>query len=339
MRVVTMGEMMIRFMPANNERFEQAVTYNAYYGGDESIVATTICRLGVPVEFVTKLPENIFGDIAKRKLMEQGVETSHIARGGKRLGLNFYENGASIRPSQVIYDRENSAFAEADISDFDFDDIFSNACWFHTSGITPALSDNCTKIVLSAYKKAKEKGITTSIDLNYRRKLWSKEKAQACMKKIMPYIDVLIGNEEDIEIMLGLEAEGTNVESGILNVDGYKVVFKKLMEIYNLKMVATTLRESYSASDNGWSVLVYDGKKFCHSKKYELHLVDRGGGGASFSAGLIFACVNNYGIEKTTEFAAAVSALKQTIVGDFNLITYDEAISLMNGNTTGRVQR
>jgi len=217
-KIVTLGEMMIRFMPANNERFEQAVTYNAYYGGDESIVATTICRLGAPVEYITKLPKNIFGDIAKRKLMEHGVETSHIVRGGKRLGLNFYENGASIRPSQVIYDRENSAMAEANISDFNFDDIFSNACWFHSSGITPALSDSCAEIVLTAYKKAKAKGITTSIDLNYRRKLWSKEKAQACMKKIMPYIDVLIGNEEDIEIMLGLKAEGTNVASGILDI-------------------------------------------------------------------------------------------------------------------------
>lgn len=207
------------------------------------------------------------------------------------------------------------------------------------SGISAALSDNCSDIVLTAYKTAKSLGLTTSIDLNYRRKLWTPEKARRCMAEIMPYIDVLIGNEEDIEIMLGMKPAGSNVEAGILDIDGYKEVFIMLRKKYGFKFIASTLRESISASDNGWSVLLYDGNEFFRSREYKLHLIDRGGGGASFSAGLIYSLLHELPIAEAGEFSAAVSALKQTIIGDFNLITLNEAKKLAAGNISGRVQR
>lgn len=337
--VATMGEMMIRFMPPNNNTIEQARSFDIFYGGDESIVATSLSRFGLNSRYITKLPNNVLGDTAISVLRSQNVDISYIARGGSRLGLNFYESGASMRPSKVLYDRENSAIADADPEDFDFDEIFKDADWFHISGITPALSDKTARLAEIAMQTAKRNNLTVSCDLNYRRKLWSPEKAREVMTKLMKYVDVCIGNEEDAEIMLGFKPEGTDVFKGELNIQGYKEMFSRLVETFGFKYVASTLRESKSASDNGWSALVYDGKEFCQGKYYDIHLVDRGGGGASFSAGLIYGLLTGKNLRDATEFATATSALKQTIVGDFNFATLADVNNLVAGDGSGRVQR
>lgn len=339
MRVVTMGEMMIRFMPKGNLRFEQADSFEVHYGGDESIVAVSLARFGLDSRYVTKLPLNPLGEICLQKLRAQNVDTSYIVRGGERLGLNFYEAGAAMRPSNVVYDRKHSAISEAKPEEFDFDAIFSDADWFHVAGITPAISDSAAEVVQAATKAAKAHGVTVSVDLNYRSKLWTPEKAQSIMRPLMEYVDVCIGNEEDAEKVLGFKPDNTDVNSAKLDIAGYENMFRRLKEAFGFKFIATTLRESYSASDNGWSALLYDGEKFYQTRKYNIHLVDRGGGGASFAAGLIYSLLNNYDIEQAGEFAAAASALKQTILGDFNLSSLTEVESLMNGDTSGRVRR
>lgn len=339
MRVVTLGEMMLRLMPKGNLRFEQATEFDAYYGGDESIVAVSLARFGIDSRYVTKLPNNPLGQIAFNKLREQGVDTSCIVRGGERLGLNFYENGVSMRPSKVVYDRKHSAISEAAVEEFNFDKIFAEADWFHVAGITPAISDSASALVLAAVQAAKQRGVTVSVDLNYRSKLWSPEKAQSVMIPLMEYTDVCIGNEEDAEKCLGVKAGSTNINTASLDIEGYQESFRKLKERFGFRFIASTLRESFSASDNGWSALLYDGNEFYHTNKYNIRLVDRGGGGASFAAGLIYSLLNGYDIRKAGEFAVAASALKQTIAGDFNLATLDEVVSLMQGNTSGRVQR
>jgi len=339
MRVVTMGEMMIRFMPHGNLRFEQADEFEAHYGGDESIVAVSLAKFGIDSRYITKLPENPLGDIAISKLKAHSVDTSYIARGGERMGINFYENGAAMRPSYVLYDRKHSAIAEATEKDFDFDAIFTDADWFHVSGITPAISDNAAQLVRSAMIAAKKHNVTISVDLNYRSKLWSVEKAQSVMIPLMEYVDVCIGGAEDAEKVLGYKNPNIVLNSDEHDIEAYKEVFKGLKEKFNLKYVATTLRESHSASDNSWAALLYDGNEYYHTKKYEIHLVDRGGGGASFSAALIYGILNEFDIEKTGEFAVAASALKQTIIGDYNLTSLNEVYALMGGNGSGRVQR
>ena len=339
MKVVTLGEMMIRFMPHGNLRFEQAETVEAHYGGDESIVAVSLARFGIDSRYVTKLPENQLGDIAIGKLKSHAVDTTCIVRGGERMGINFYENGASIRPSIVLYDRKNSAIAEASPEDFDFEEIFKDADWFHVSGITPAISDNAAEIVRVAMETAKKYDVTISVDLNYRSKLWSIEKAQSVMVPLMKFVDVCIGGAEDAEKVLGYKNPKIILNSDEHDIEAYKEVFKGLKEKFGFKYVASTLRESHSASDNSWAALLYDGKDFYHTKKYEIHLVDRVGGGASFSAALIYGILNKFDIAKTGEFAVAASALKQTIIGDYNLATLNEVYSLMNGNASGRVQR
>ena len=339
MRVVTMGEMMIRFMPKGNLRLEQANEFEAYYGGDESIVAVSLARFGMDARYVTKLPLNPLGEVALQKLRAQNVDTKFIARGGERLGLNFYESGAAMRPSSVLYDRAHSAISEADPEDFDFDAIFADADWFHVAGITPAISDKAAVLVEEAMKAAKKHDVTVSVDLNYRSKLWSPEKAQSDMIPLMQYVDVCIGNEEDAEKVLGFKPENTDITTGDLDVEAYKNVFRALKERFGFKYIGSTLRESYSASDNGWSCLLYDGNEFYHTKHYDIHLVDRGGGGASFAAGMIYGILNGFDLAKTGEFAAAASALKQTIVGDFNLATLKDVETLMGGDASGRVQR
>ena len=338
-RVVTMGEMMIRFMPSGNLRFEQASSFDVFYGGDESIVAASLARFGTEASYVTRLPDNPLGRTALASLRAQGVDTRYVVFGGRRLGLNFYENGAAMRPSRVIYDRADSSMATAEPSHFDFDAVFKGAAWFHVSGITPALSDSARRLTESAIVKAKEHGLIVSVDLNYRRKLWTPERAREVMTSLMKHVDVCIGNEEDAEITLGFKPVGTDVAHGKLGIDGYKSTFSRMKEAFSFRYIASTLRESRSASDNGWSALLYDGKEFCTSRTYDIHLVDRGGGGASFSAGLIHALLNKMPPQEAVEFAAAASALKQTVLGDFNLTTLDEVHELLNQGTSGRVQR
>lgn len=337
--VVTLGEMMLRLMPENNRRLEQADRFDAYYGGDESIVATLLSRFGMDVRYLTKLPEGILGDICERKLWEQHVDTRFIKRGSGRLGVNFYENGASVRPSMVVYDRANSVMSKAEFEDFDWDGALNGAKWFHVSGITPALGPSCARMTRYALEAARRAGVTTSVDLNYRRNLWTPEQAQQVMIPLMEYVDVLIGNEEDAHLMLGVKPGHTDVIHGKLDLKGYEECFTTLRQRYGFKIIATTLRESRSASDNGWSGLVYDGEQFCHSRQYDIHLVDRGGGGAAFSGGLIYGLCTGKSLHAACEFAAAASALKQTILGDFNLITLAEVERLALGDTSGRVQR
>jgi len=338
-KVVAMGEMMMRLMPPNNLRFEQATCFDVYYGGDESIVAASLARFGIDTWYVTKLPKNVFGDIAISQLRMHGVHTDFIARGGERMGLNFYENGAAMRPSKVVYDRAHSAISQAERKDFDFGAIFEGARWFHVSGITPALSQGMEEITLAAMQKAREIGVTVSLDLNYRAKLWSREKARSVISRLVQYVDVCIGNEEDTDITLGFHPEGTDVAKGKLNVQGYKDMFRRMKERFGFRTIAATLRESKSASDNGWSVILYDGSDFCVSRRYDIHLVDRGGGGAAFSAGVIYGVLKGMSLQDIAEFAGAASALKQTIMGDFNLVTLQEVEAVLHGDTSGRVQR
>jgi len=339
MKIVTMGEMMLRLMPKNNLRFEQATEFEAYYGGDESIVAVSLAKMGMETRYVTKLPLNPIAQTAIGKLKEQGVDTSYIVRGGERMGLNFYENGASVRASNVIYDRKYSAISQATPDEFDWDGIFGDADWFHVAGITPAISESAAELVKQAMIEAKKHGVTVSVDLNYRSKLWSSQRAQEVMIPLMQYVDICIGNEEDADKVLGFRPENTDITKGQLDIEAYKDVFKRLKETFGFKYIGSTLRESYSASDNGWSVLLYDGEEFYRSRSYKIHLVDRGGGGASFAAGMIYGILNGMSLADTGEFAAAASALKQTIMGDFNLATLDEIQALAGGDASGRVKR
>ncbi len=338
-KIVTLGEIMLRLSTPDYKRFVQADSFDVTYGGGEANVAVALTNYGLQGIFVSKVPENAIGQAAINHLRRFGVDTQFIARGGKRLGIYFLETGASMRASQVIYDRADAAIADAAISDFDFDKIFDGASWFHTTGITPALSDKAAALTEAALKAAKEKGITTSIDLNYRKKLWSKEKAKEVMTRLCQYVDVCIGNEEDAETTLGFKSKGTDVTKGELNLDGYKDVFQQMQEKFGFKYIASTLRESHSASDNGWSALVYDGKEFYHSKQYEVRIIDRVGSGDSFASGFIYALVSGMNLKDAAEFGVAASALKHTIPGDLNHATLSEVQGLMKGDASGRVQR
>jgi len=339
MKVVTMGEIMLRLMTPGFLRVEQADRFDAIYDGDEAIVGSSLSRFGMDVTYVTKLPKNALGETCYRRLLAQGVDGSHIAWGGDRLGINFYETGAAMRPPRVTYDRAGSAFADAEPGDFDFDAIFEGADWFHFAGITPAISPKTRVLTRTAVAAAKRRGVTISCDLNYRRKLWSLQEAQAFMKEIMKDVDVCIGNEEDAECCLGLKPEETDVVESKLHIEGYKAVFEKIRRLYGCRYVGCTLRESYSASDNGWSVLCYDGKEFCHSRHYDIRLVDRGGGGAAFAAGFIYGLLHQFPLQTIAEFAGAASALKHTVYGGFNLVSLDEVLELAGGDASGRVQR
>ena len=272
-------------------------------------------------------------------LRRYGVDTRFIARGGERVGLYYAETGASMRPSKVIYDRAHSAIAEADPSDFDFDAIMEGAAWFHWSGITPAISDKAAELTKLACEAAKRHGVKVSVDLNFRKKLWTSEKAISIMRPLMKYVDVCIGNEEDAELCLGFKPDA-DVEGGKTDASGYEKIFKQMKEEFGFEYVVSTLRESYSATFNGWKALIYDGKEFYQSKRYEINpIIDRVGGGDSFSGGLIHGLLTKKTQGEALEFAVAASALKHTINGDFNLVSVEEVEALAGGNANGRVQR
>ena len=338
-KVVTFGEIMLRLAPEGYYRFVQAEKYGATYGGGEANVSVSLANYGLDSVFVTKLPKHEIGQAGVNSLRRFGVDTSMITRGGDRVGIYYLEKGASQRPSKVIYDRANSAIATADESDFDWDKIFEDAQWFHFTGITPALSDNVAKITLKACQVAKSKGITVSCDLNYRNKLWSKEKAGQVMGELCKYVDVCIANEEDASDVFGIKATDTDVTTGKVNHEGYKDVAKQLTDRFGFKKVAITLRSSISANDNNWAAMLYDGSDFYFSKSYLMHIVDRVGGGDSFGAGLIYSCINGFDAQKTIEFAVAASCLKHSIEGDFNMVSVDEVLKLAGGDGSGRVQR
>jgi 2-dehydro-3-deoxygluconokinase len=338
-KVVTLGEIMLRLSTPDFKRFVQADTFDVTYGGGEANVAAALCNYGLNGTFITKVPNNAIGQSAINHLRRYGVDTQYIVKGGDRLGIYFLETGASMRASQVIYDRAHAAISEVEVNEFDFDKILDGTSWFHTTGITPALSDKAAALTEAALKAAREKGITTSIDLNYRKKLWSKEKAREVMTKLCRYVDICIGNEEDADTTLGFKAKDTDVTKGELNVEGFKDVFRQMKEKFNFKYIASSLRESHSASDNGWSALVYDGKDFHHTKQYDVRIIDRVGSGDSFASGFIYGLVTGMTMPDAAEFGVAASALKHTIPGDMNHATLSEVKELMKGDASGRVQR
>lgn len=338
-RVVTFGEIMLRLAPEGYYRFVQADSFGATYGGGEANVAVSLANFGVDAGFVTKLPAHEIGQAGVNALRRYGVDTSGIARGGKRVGIYFLEKGASQRPSKVIYDRAGSSISEASKEDFDWDAILEGADWFHFTGITPALGDNVAEICMEACQKAKEKGITVSCDLNYRNKLWSKEKAGQVMGELCRYVDVCIANEEDAGDVFGIKAADTDVTSGKVSQEGYKDVAKQLAERFGFSKVAITLRESLSANDNNWAAMLYADGNYYFSRKYAMHIVDRVGGGDSFGAGLIYACLNQMEEQEAIDFAVAASCLKHSIEGDFNQVCVEEVQKLAGGDASGRVQR
>jgi 2-dehydro-3-deoxygluconokinase len=341
-KVVTMGEIMLRLSTPGYQKFIQAASFDVCYGGGEANVAVSLANYGHEVSFVTRVPKNEIGECAVAALKKQGVDTSCVAYGGDRLGIYFLETGAAMRASKVVYDRAHSSIAEASPSDFDFDKIFEGADWFHFTGITPAVSDKAVEVTEAALKAAKAKGITVSVDLNFRKKLWSSKKAQEVMTHLMQYVDVCIGNEEDAEKVLGFKPGNTDVTSGDLELAGYEDIFQQMVAKFNFKYVVSSLRESYSASDNGWSACIYHGetKEFYHSRKYRITpIIDRVGGGDSFAGGVICGLVDGKDFKEALEFGVAASALKHTILGDFNLVSRSEVDVLCAGDGSGRVQR
>lgn len=339
MKVVTFGEIMLRLAPEGYLRFTQADKFGVVYGGGEANVSVSLANYGLDSAFVTKLPKHEIGQSAVNALRRFGVDTSMIVRGGDRVGIYFNEKGASQRPSKVIYDRAHSAIAEASREDFDWDKIFEGADWFHFTGITPALNPTVAAICLDACKAAKAHGVKISCDLNFRKKLWTREMARETMTKLCEYVDVCISNEEDAHDVFGIDAENTDIAGGKLNHEGYKSVARQLAEKFGFEKVAITLRSSISANDNDWAALLYDGKEYCFSKSYHMHIVDRVGGGDSFGSGLIYASLMGYSTQDTVEFAVAASCLKHSIEGDFNMVSVDEVKALAGGNGTGRIQR
>lgn len=338
-KYVGFGEMMLRLAPDGYLRLSQADRFNLNYTGAEANMAIALSYMGVPAEMVTKFPDNEIGRCAKRMLTKFEVETDHIAWGGERLGVYYLERGASQRPSKVIYDRKHSAIAEASPEEFDWDEIFADAGWFHFTGITVALSENTREICRQACMAAKRHHVKVSCDLNYRKSLWTPEEAQRVMKPLMQYVDVCIANEEDSEKVLGVQAADTDITSGKLSIDGYSNLARKLTESYGFEKVAITLRESISASVNNWSALLYaDGQTYL-SRKYTMQIVDRVGGGDSFASGLIYAALHDFDPQTMVEFAAGASCLKHSIEFDFNLSTAEEVMNLISGDGSGRVQR
>jgi 2-dehydro-3-deoxygluconokinase len=338
-KIICFGEIMLRLNPTENLRFIQADKFHASYAGSEASVAVSLTNYGLDSAFISNIPNNEIGQAAINSLRKFGVDTSLINRIGDRLGIYFVEKGVSQRPSKVVYDRKFSAIAMASNSDFNWKEILQGAEWFHFSGITPALGDNVADICLEACKQAKKYNIKVSCDLNYRNKLWSSEKAKIVMTKLMKYVDIIIGNEEDAEKIFDIKAENTNENFSNLDIDSYKSVAQKLKDKFDFELVALTLRESISADRNLWSGLLYDGKEYCLSNKYDINIVDRLGAGDSFAAGLIYSLVSGYKSEKIINFAVAASCLKHTIEYDFNLSSVHEVESLIEGNTSGRVQR
>ncbi len=338
-KIVTFGELMLRLAPEGYYRFLQAGSYGATYGGGEANVAVSLANFGLKAAFISKMPKHEIGQAGINSLRKYGVDTSFIARGGNRVGIYFLEKGASQRPSKVIYDRAGSSISTASKEDFDWDKIFEGAQWFHFTGITPALGDNVAEICLEACKLAKEKKITVSCDLNYRNKLWTKEKAGRVMGELCKYVSVCIANEEDAGDVFGIKAKHTDIAAGKVNHEGYKEVAQELKTRFNFSKVAITLRSSISASDNRWAAMLYDGNEFFFSREYLMHIIDRVGGGDSFGAGLIYSSINNYPGQEAIEFAVAASCLKHSIEGDYNQVSVDEVKKLAGGNASGRVAR
>lgn len=341
-KVITMGEIMLRLSTPSHERFVQADSFDVNYGGGEANVAVSLAGFGHDAQFVTAVPDNEIGECALAALRKYQVGTKYVAKEGERLGIYFLESGSSVRPSKVIYDRAHSSISTVRPEAFDFDQIFEGVDWFHFTGITPAISDSAAELTEAALKKAKEHGVKVSVDLNFRKKLWTSEKAQQVMTRLMKYVDVCIGNEEDANLVLGFKPEGSDVTSGNLKLSGYQSIFEQMTQKFGFEYCVSSLRVSRSASDNGWSACIYSGKtgEFYHSREYSITpIVDRVGGGDSFAAGVICGLLDGKDFKEALKFGVAASALKHTIPGDVNLVTRKEVETLAGGDASGRVQR
>lgn len=341
MKVLTFGEIMLRLRAPGHERFFQSNMMEATFGGGEANVAVSLASYGIDAQYCTVLPDNAIGDECVKELRRFGVDVSKVQRGPGRMGLYFLENGANQLPSKVVYDRAYSAIALAKPGDIDWDKVFEGVDWFHITGITPAISESAMELSMESVKIAKEKGITVSCDLNYRKNLWKYgKKAAEVMRELAKYVDVAIANEEDVQKSLEIKVD-VDVESGELDREKYKALGSKVLAAYpHMKMIAITLRESHSADWNGWAACLNDGESFYESKKYEIRdIVDRVGGGDSFGGGLIYALLNGKSTQDAIEFAVAASALKHSIEGDFNRVTVAEVEKLSGGDGSGRVQR
>jgi 2-dehydro-3-deoxygluconokinase len=338
--VVTFGEIMLRLSPPGFERFFQSPVLSAVFGGGEANVAASLAQFGLGSRYVTRLPKHAIGEAAMRALRAEGIDTSFVQRGGDRVGIYFAETGASQRASTVVYDRAHSAISEIDPASVPWDEVMRGTAWFHVTGITPALGSNGAEATRLAIAAAKRAGARISVDLNYRKKLWSEAQAQATMRPLMGDVDVVVANEEDLQAVLGIHVAGADVSSGALDTAGYRAAAERASEL-GPSIVAVTLRESLSASDNGWSAVLYDAKsKTLHqSQRYLVRLVDRIGGGDSFAAGLIYGILTGRALDAALRFAVAASAIKQTIPGDFNHATVAEVDALAKGDASGRVQR
>lgn len=331
-KIITFGEIMLRLSPDNNERFTQCHKFEVVYGGGEANTAVSLASFGMDCTYVTKLPNHAIGQSAVNSLRQYGVDISHIVRGGEQIGIYFLEKKTSQRPSNVIYNRSGSAIALAEENDFDWDSIFAGATWFHFSGITPAISDTLAKVCLTACKKAKEKGLTVSCDLNYRSKLWSGEKANKVMSEICNYVDICIANEDDAVGIFQIEPVGTGTEKN-------EYIAKELMKRFPFKMVAAVWRTETSITTFKLQSMLYTGGKAYYSKEYFMHILDYIGAGDAFCAGLIYAYLQGYDSQKTVEFANAASCLKHTVSGDFNLVTAEEVHQLAFSESGNEVQR
>jgi 2-dehydro-3-deoxygluconokinase len=340
-KVVTFGEIMLRLSPPGFERLLQSPQLVATFGGGEANVAVSLAQFGLDSWYVTRLPNNPIGDAAIRALRAEGVRTDAILRGGDRIGIYFAESGASQRASVVVYDRARSAISEMEPTAIEWSKVFVDATWFHVTGITPALGSQAATCTRDAVATARRAGARVSVDLNFRKKLWSEKAAQQVMRPLMADVDVVIANEEDIQSVLGLAVEGTDVTTGQLKVDAYRDVAERITRDLGPSMVAITLRESVSASDNGWSAVLWDGAshQFHESQRYNVRLVDRIGGGDSFAGGLIYGLVSGRSPADSLRFAVAASALQQSIPGDFNRVSIEEVDRLASGDASGRVQR
>jgi len=330
---------MLRLATPGYLRLNQAPVLEMTFGGGEANVAVSLALFGEEAAFVTRLPKNDVAEACVQRLRGFGVETKSILRGGERMGIYFLETGASQRASTVTYDRAHSAIAEIDPAELKWEAILKGADWFHFTGITPALSDRAAQAALDGAKAARQLGITVSCDLNFRKKLWSTEKAGKVMGGLMEFVDICIANEEDAEKVFGVKASGAEVTEGKIDHDRYVDVAAKLTERFKFKGVAITLRESFSASHNGWSGLYYTGGKAHFSRRYDVQIVDRVGGGDSFAAGLVYALGKKKTAQEAIEFAVAASCLKHTISGDYNLVKLSEVEGLLGGDGSGRVQR
>ena len=338
-RAVTFGEIMLRLSPPMGQRFRQATSLDVTYGGAEANVAAALAQWGVEARFVTVLPANDIGQSAVDLLRSIGVDTSFVLRKGDRVGIYFLEHGASQRPSRVIYDRAKSAISYVQRGEIDWDSVFAGASWFHWTGITPALSESAAAVTLDAVQAANRAGVSVSVDLNYRSKLWSRGQANEMMTRLMDYVDVVVANEEDAANVFDISPRGIRPDLGEIDSAAYEDVARQLVERFGLKMAAITLRESHSASDNTWSACLWDGAEFLRSRSYPIHIVDRVGGGDAFSAGLVYGLLTGKDNQSALEFGVAASCLKQTIVGDFNMVSVSEVEALAGGNVAGRIRR